>query len=129
MTAQLEQLDAEVREALATSLHREIASVRAKPCIYHTSHVMRQLDVTLTDGTKLALMFKDCGPAGWFDAAKRVKPAFLYDPRREIEVYRDVLAKNLGAPTFYGHTIDEPNQRYWLFIENVRATPLWQFHK
>ena len=78
MTAQLEQLDAEVRDALERSLGRTIASARAKPCMYHTSHVMRELDVTLADGSKLAVMFKDCGPAGWFDAAKKVKPAFLY---------------------------------------------------
>jgi hypothetical protein len=131
MTQAPDQLDAELRDALERILARRATSLRSRTCAYDTSHAMRELDVALDDGRQLAVMFKDCGPAAWTETARRVKPAFLYDPRREIEVYRDFLAPaGLAAPAFYGALVDEPANRYWLFTEHVGAgRPLWQFHK
>src|SRR5439155_21081217 len=51
-------------------------------------------------------------------------------PRREIDVYRDVLATaELDTPRYLGSLIDDDKEspRYWLFVEHVRdAKPLWQ---
>jgi aminoglycoside/choline kinase family phosphotransferase len=59
--------------------------------------------------------------------AREVKPSFLYDPLREIETYRAILAPaRLSTPTYYGAHVDEGRDRYWLFIENVVGDVLWQ---
>ena len=62
------------------------------------------------------------GAAGWrwSRSARGVKPAFLDDPRREIDVYRTVLAgTGLGTVACYGAVADESAGRYWLFLERV----------
>jgi len=59
------------------------------------------------------------------DAARRIKPKFLYDPRREIEIYRSVLApQDLGTPTYYGSVADDKAGYYWLFLERVAGLEL-----
>jgi aminoglycoside phosphotransferase (APT) family kinase protein len=75
------------------------------------------------------LLFKDLDPDRQLDEARRTRPQFLYNPRREIDVYRDVLSRvQLATPAFFGAAIDErrESERYWLFIECVRGVPLWQ---
>jgi len=113
-------------EGVGRAIGRPVASVRRRDWDYHSSHGMQELDVELTNGSRLAMIFK----GGESADAQRTRPEFLYNPRREIDVYRDVLAKiDLDTPTFYGATIDEdPGQpRYRLFIEHLRdAIPLWQ---
>src|SRR5205814_9571073 len=60
-------------------------------------------------------------------AALKAKPGFLYDPLREIEVYRTLLAPaDLGTPRFYGSVVEPDRDRYWLVIENVDGEVLWQ---
>jgi aminoglycoside phosphotransferase (APT) family kinase protein len=55
------------------------------------------------------------------------KPVFLYDPLREIEVYRSVLAgANLGAPRYYGSVVEPERDRFWLFVEKVEGRELYQ---
>lgn len=113
-------------EEVGRAIGREVTLVRPRDWDYHSSHGMQELDVELADGSRLAMIFK----GGESADAQRTRPAFLYNPRREIDVYRDVLAKaDLDTPTFYGATIDEDpdHPRYWLFIEHLRdAIPLWQ---
>jgi Ser/Thr protein kinase RdoA (MazF antagonist) len=59
--------------------------------------------------------------------ARQVRPRFLYEPRREIEIYQRILhQQGLGTPLCYG-AIDSPEQeRYWLFLERVDGPLLWQ---
>jgi aminoglycoside phosphotransferase (APT) family kinase protein len=74
--------------------------------------------VTFADGTALELLLKDL--ARPHDA----KPAFLHDPAREIETYRRILAPSgVGAPAFHGAIV---NGRFWLLLEKVEGTELWQ---
>src|SRR5207248_2173685 len=79
------------------------------------------------DGTCLHMVFKDLGPGAMLADARRAKPPFLFDPAREIEVYRDVLDPlRIQSARLYGWLIDEVTARYWLFIERVPGRPLNQ---
>jgi aminoglycoside phosphotransferase (APT) family kinase protein len=124
---------AEIRRELELALadrRREAVSIRRlerRPCAYRTSFALEELDVELADGTSLRLMMKDLSRTGLHEAAQAAKPALLYDPLREIHVYRDVLADaGLGTPEYHGASIDPARGRWWLFIENVEGEVLWQ---
>ena len=106
---------------------RSIAKLERRPSPYRTSFALEELDLLLDDGTRLQLMFKDLGSQGLLAVARQAKPAFLYDPLREIETYRAILAPNrIGAATCYGAVIDPLLGRYWLFLEKVPGVELYQ---
>jgi thiamine kinase-like enzyme len=122
----------ELREALEQALRisgdaRQITGLKRSPCVFTSSFALEELAVQLDDGMKLDLMFKDLGASGLSERARAAKPDFLYDPLREIEAYRSILAPaDLGTPAFYGADVDPAQGRFWLFIENVPGTALWQ---
>jgi Ser/Thr protein kinase RdoA (MazF antagonist) len=75
----------------------------------------------------LALLFKDLSEDSLLDGARQARPAFLYDPLREIETYRTLLGpRRPGTPTYYGSVVDLPAARYWLFLEKVSGLELYQ---
>jgi hypothetical protein len=116
-------------EDLAAAIGRPVAMFRRRTWEYHTSHPMQEIQVELTDGTTFDLLFKDLDTDRQLPEARRTRPAFLYNPRREIDVYRDVLSRaDLDTPAFHGAVIDDrrDSERYWLLIESVRGIPLWQ---
>ena len=119
--------------ALATALsehfgtERTVAALERRPYSYRTSYELEQLRVVLDDGTSLDLIFKNLGEDGLHEGARAAKPEFLRNPSREIEVYAQLLAPaQLGTPTYYGASADAERGRYWLFIEKVEGTELWQ---
>jgi phosphotransferase family enzyme len=122
----------ELRDALEQALRdssdpRRVASLDRSPCAFTSSFTLEELAVALDDGTQLDLMFKDLGTSGLSERARAAKPDFLYDPLREIEAYRSILAPaDLGTAAFYGSVVDPAHGRFWLFIENVPGTALWQ---
>jgi aminoglycoside phosphotransferase (APT) family kinase protein len=117
---------AALRAALGDALG-EVTELERRPCEYRTSFALEELAVTLADGRTLQVMFKDLSRACLGEDALRVKPESLSDPLREIEVYRDLLdGAGLGAPAYYGCSVDPRAGRYWLFIENVDGPVLWQ---
>jgi hypothetical protein len=123
----------ELRAALERSLshhfgtQRRVVELERRPSAYSTSFAIEELDVRLDDGASLRLLFKDLSQQGMLGSARRIKPAFLYDPLREIETYRAILGPNrLSTPTFYGAYIDHPTGRYGLFLEKVPGLELYQ---
>ena len=56
------------------------------------------VDADLDDGTTLSLVMKDLGRDALTEVARRVKPAFLHDPMREIEAYQSVLPAAPAGP-------------------------------
>lgn len=94
---------------------------------YSTSFRLEELDAHLSSGGALRLMFKDVSPGALLEGADRAKPSFLYDPLREIEVYRDWLSgSDLGTAICYGTIVDNRSNRYWLFLERVPGVELYQ---
>jgi hypothetical protein len=122
--------DADVRAALEQILAeqgRPIVALERSPHAYRQSAALEELRLTLDDGSQLDLVFKDLGDDAVAPEARGVKPAFLRDSRREIEVYRSLLAGcGLDTPALYGAVVDESRGRFWLFIEKVAGDPLWE---
>jgi aminoglycoside phosphotransferase (APT) family kinase protein len=106
---------------------RRIASLERRSSPFQTSFTIEELHVALDDGSTLELVFKDSSREALSARAREARPSFLDDPLREIETYRLVLGPaGLGTPTFHGAWVDPEHERYWLFIEKVAGTELWQ---
>jgi hypothetical protein len=123
----------EIRTELARALGERrgapvtVSELERRPCAYRTSFALEELDVALEDGTRLRLMMKDLSRAALHEHAQAAKPQLLYDPLREIHVYRDLLdTAGLGTAQYHGSSIDPARDRWWLFIENVVGDALWQ---
>ena len=114
----------DLRLALERVLNTPILSMRRLPCPYSSTFTIEELEVT-TECGPLWIIFKNLSSAAILDDAARVKPEFLYEPLREINVYRCIHASlDAGAPTFYGAIADAALKKYWLFLERVSATKL-----
>ncbi len=125
---------AELRAALEDVLSSyfgtqcRIARLERRPTRYYYSFAIEELGVRLDDGMTVELLFKDLSWQALLEAARRVKPAFLYNPLREIETYRVILAPHcLGTATCYGAVVDHPVGHYWLFLEKVAGLELHDF--
>jgi hypothetical protein len=107
---------------------RRVVQFERRLSDYYSSYVMEELDVVLDDGRELELIFKNLSRDGMLEGAIRNKPYFLYNPMREIETYRRLLSTHaIGTAKFYGAYTDPSTEHYWLFIERVPGTLLWQF--
>jgi aminoglycoside phosphotransferase (APT) family kinase protein len=59
------------------------------------------------------------------DDARRARPEFLYEPRREIQTYRWILPfAPSGTATWYGAVVNPTTRRYLLFLERVDGLEL-----
>jgi Ser/Thr protein kinase RdoA (MazF antagonist) len=105
---------------------RRIVELDRRSAASRSSFALEELDAKLDDGTTLQLMFKNVSWHGLLERARSVKPAFLYDPLREIEAYRSILAPRRLGPTCYGAVIDDRIGRYWLFLERAPGLELYQ---
>lgn len=105
----------------------KITQLSRHPSEYRTSFALEELAVDLKDGKHLELIFKDLSWQALSEDIRQVKPYFLYNPLREIEAYRAILAPHqIGTATCYGASVDEQRQRYWLFLEKVSGHELYQ---
>jgi hypothetical protein len=123
------ELCAALEEALSrrSGTQRRVAELERSPSIYSTSFAIEELVVRLEDGTSLRLLFKDLSRRTMLESARWVKPAFLYDPLREIETYRFILGPNrLSTAICYGAIVDSSAECYGLFLEKVPGLELYQ---
>lgn len=123
----------ELRAALEASLRVHFGSAcrivgfERHPSEYRTSFALDEIDACLDDGRHLQIIFKDLSPHAMLGDARLVKPEFLSDPRRELEVYRTLLEPvRLGTPTCYGTVSDDTHERYWLLLEKIPGVELYQ---
>jgi hypothetical protein len=113
----------ELHAALERLLDDPVDWVRRRPYAFRTSFAIDALEVRTHGGSLVRLLLKDLGAAS--DEARSVKPAFLHDPLREIDVYREILAaRPLGTAHCYGSVVDPRRDRYWLFLEHVPGVEL-----
>lgn len=114
-----------VRELLGDE--RPVARIGVKPYAYRTSHWLAELEVVYGDNSVQRLVLKDLGPDSLEESARQTKPAFALDPRREIEVYRSVLAgTGLRTAGFWGAVVEPTAHRYWLLMELVEGRVLYE---
>lgn len=106
---------------------QRIVHLQRTPFAYRSSFGLEELQVLLDDGATLTLLWKDASLHALSAAGQRAKPTFLYHPQREIETYHQILGTHLpDAAIYYGALVDEEQARYWLFLEKVQGTPLYE---
>lgn len=116
-----------LEDELARALGRRVEAVHSTPAAYRSSHTLEELDVTFQGGESLRLLRKDLAPESMLAPAAGSKPQFVVDPRREIDVYRQILGPlAIDAPRLLASVVDERAGRYWLLLEIVDGVPLWQ---
>jgi hypothetical protein len=105
---------------------RVIRSIDARPFEYATSFRLMLVNVEFDRGEGDVLVMKDFARSKMVPAARRHRAPHPASPRREIDVYRHVLAPAGIGPRCRSTVADASRQRYWLFTEKVRGVELWQ---
>jgi hypothetical protein len=119
--------DNEIIEALGGAVcGQPITSVRRRPYRYATSFLLEELTLELTKGVSRSFILKDLSWEGLTDDARRSKPEFLYEPRRELETYRRILAPSGIGPRCYASADRLSGSGCWLILEKVPGVELWQ---
>lgn len=98
-----------------------VQHLRRRRSEYSTSAPLDEIDVHLSDGSRLELMAKRLGRAALIGDAGEAKPAFLYDPARELIAYR-LLSGERDLPQLWG-ALDEP-EGILLVIERIPGLAL-----
>src|SRR5947207_1723225 len=97
----------------STGIRTTIARLERRRFPYSTSFPLEELAVYFTDGTQLDLLFKNLSPDALDAIAQQVRPAFISDPAREIEIYRSILpTAPKGTARCYGSLVDHRNRKY-----------------
>src|SRR5262249_12575491 len=108
--------DAELAALLGTR------TVRRRPFEYRSSAPLVELEA---DGRRLLL--KDLSRGSLTERTRAAKPEILYEPSRELEVYRTLLdGAGLGTPELAAMVDDPDRDRYWLVVEKVTGIELYQ---
>jgi aminoglycoside phosphotransferase (APT) family kinase protein len=95
------------------------------PSRYSTSYPLHDLTVIREDGSRLALVVKDLEWASMLPEARATKPRFLYDPGREIGVYRHLLdPEAFGTARCYAAEVGAGGGGAWILLERVPGVPL-----
>src|SRR4051794_36212806 len=111
------ELQAAIEQALTDyfGATRRVRKLTRRPSTYRSSFPLEELEVLLEEGRELPVIFKNLACRSLPETVRRSKPEFIWDPLREIEVYRTILAGQcLGTATYYGAVIDQAADRYWL---------------
>jgi Ser/Thr protein kinase RdoA (MazF antagonist) len=109
-------LEVAVRDALALAAGTPpaIAGIERSVPPASGSYRVELLTLSLADGIEERLFLKD------FGSCRNVKPDMLARRRRELHVYRDLLAHaDLGTPAYRGCVWNEARGRFWLLLEYV----------
>jgi Ser/Thr protein kinase RdoA (MazF antagonist) len=103
----------------------DVVSIGRQLYDYRSSFAIEEVMVSFANGAVLPLIFKSLSPDCLLSHARAVRPAHLYDPAREIIVYRELLPQlSLGAALCYGAVADAAAERYWLLLEKVPGSDL-----
>ena len=103
-----------------------VVGLRRRPWEYSTSAPLELVTAITDEGRERDLVLKHLGPRHVAERVRRVKPSFVVDPRREIEVYRRLLAPMRIGPALVGSRIAPETGTYWLLLEHVRGPRLFE---
>src|SRR5687768_14427047 len=94
---------------------------------YSSSFPLEKLIVRFVNGEQLEILFKNLSVGSPVSISQRIRPQFLFNPLREIEIYRSILdSATIGTAHYYGSVADDLRLKYWLFLENIRGRELYQ---
>lgn len=97
-----------------------------RPWEYASSAPLELVVAATDDGCEHRLVLKHLAPRHVTEQVRRVKPSFVLDARREIEVYRQLLAPSGLGATLVGSSIDPATDSYWLLLEYVHGSRLFE---
>ena len=97
-----------------------------RPWEYATSAPLELVVAVTDDGGEYRLVLKHLGPRHVPEQVRRVKPSFVVDARREIEVYRRLLAPSGIGAALVGSRIEPATDSYWLLLEYVPGSRLFE---
>ncbi len=124
--------DSEITRAIEEWLLQQqpdpsVVSLRRRAWEYATSAPLELVTVeTAKGGSERQFVLKHLGPRTLSAGAHRVKPLFVVEPCREIEVYRRVLDPHHIGPALVGSELSPGTGVYWLLIEKVAGCPLYE---
>jgi hypothetical protein len=104
----------------------KVVGLRRTSWEYATSAALELVSAVMDDASERRYVLKHLGPRGVLEPARRAKPSFVVDPRREIEVYRRVLAPLNVGPPLIGSRISPATGIYWLLTEHVTDLRLFE---
>jgi hypothetical protein len=97
-----------------------IVKLERRPSPYTSSFALEEIDVVFEDGSEAALVMKDLSPDAMDAQARRARPAFLSEPRRESETYRHILPyAPPGTAVCHGVAAGRAASRHRLLLERV----------
>jgi aminoglycoside phosphotransferase (APT) family kinase protein len=104
---------------------RRVVGIDRRLSPFTSSFRIDELDVRVDDGSTLRLILKDLSRRAMVESARRARPEFLYQPRREINAYDAILPQApVGTPVCYASVADKAGGRYWLLLERVAGLQL-----
>jgi hypothetical protein len=107
--------------------HCRIVAMERNLSPYQSSFRLEELSVFLDNGAELKIIFKDLSRAAMSEEALQIKPEFIHEPDREIEIYNKVLAgAGLGTARFLGAVRTGRENRCWIFMEKIAGRELYQ---
>jgi hypothetical protein len=125
--------DVDFQQALETELNSvlncklRIRNLYRSPFPYRTSYPIEYLKVYFHEGTELDVIFKNLSWHSLTETTQKAKPEFLYNPLREINVYKKLLSLNKSdTAIYYGSIVESSLDRYWLFLEKIPGIELYQ---
>jgi hypothetical protein len=104
----------------------EISGVRRRPYRYATSAPLEEVVVLVGGEERGRLILKDLSRDRLLGNALAAKPRFLYEPRRELEAYRQILAPAGIGPRCLAAVAEPSGRRCWLLLEKIPGVELWQ---
>lgn len=93
---------------------------------YATSAPLEEIRVRTRGREGPPLILKDLSRGRLIGDAAGAKPPFLYEPRREIETYRRILAPAGIGPGYVASSSGGEPAHHWLVIEKAPGVELWQ---
>jgi hypothetical protein len=116
--------DRELLDRLGGKLDgRPITDLRRRAYRYATSAPLEEVTASVEGGPEVTLILKDLARERLLGDAPAAKPEFLYDPRREVEAYREILGPaGIGPRCFAAVT----GSGEWLLLEKAPGVELWQ---
>jgi hypothetical protein len=115
--------DEELLAALASELGADAKLISRRPYRYATSAPLERVRVRAEDGSDAELILKDLARERLLGDARMSKPECIWEPQRELETYRRILAPaGIGPRCLAAIGGSHP----WILIEKVPGVELWQ---
>ena len=120
--------DERIAQAIAAWLCEDaetaVVEVHRRPWEYATSTALELVTAVSDDGIKRQFVLKHLDPAHASAEARRAKPSFIIEPRREIEMYRRVLAPLGVGPSLVASSLTSESDSCWLLLSYVAGRRL-----